>query len=178
MGGKLEVETAPGHGSRFFFFLLMPKVEAPAATADTTRPVKADLGLQILVVEDNGVNRTILAAQLAQLGCQHRMAADGEEALALLGTEPAPDLILMDCHMPRLDGWEATRRLRSWAGDPDPVRRRAASVPVIALTAAALPDERRRCLETGMNEFLTKPVKLAELHDMLRRFAPAPDVAG
>jgi CheY-like chemotaxis protein len=58
------------------------------------------------------------------------------------------------------------------------VRRRAASVPVIALTAAALPDERRRCLETGMNEFLTKPVKLAELHDMLRRFAPAPDVAG
>jgi CheY-like chemotaxis protein len=87
-------------------------------------------------------------------------------------------VVLMDCHMPNLDGWEATRRLRAWAGDSDPMRRQVAAIPVIALTAAALPEEQQRCRDAGMNEFVSKPVKLAELHRVLAQFnSPAPKAA-
>jgi len=174
MGGKLEVESAPGHGSRFFFTLALPCVSAPLPDAPVAAPLKADLRLHVLVAEDNAVNRSILAAQLKQLGCRYSMAHDGEEALAALASASLPDVILMDCHMPKLDGWETTRRLRSWSGDPQALRQRAATIPVVALTAAALPEERQRCIDAGMNEFLSKPVRLAELHDVLRRFTPAP----
>jgi CheY-like chemotaxis protein len=110
------------------------------------------------------------------------MAIDGEEALAALQQDPLPDVILMDCHMPRLDGWETTRQIRGWAKESDPLRRRAASIPIIALTAAALPEERNRCLEAGMNDFLAKPIKLAEIRRALaplaRPYRAAPAAAG
>jgi CheY-like chemotaxis protein len=73
--------------------------------------------------------------------------------------------------MPKLDGWETTRRIRSWAGEPDALRRTASLLPIIALTAAALPEEQARCTAAGMNQFLSKPVKLADLHRLLRPFA-------
>ncbi len=173
MGGKLEVESAPGHGSSFFFTLAFPRTVAPVADLSVLETVKADLGLRILMVEDNAVNRSILAHQLKQLGCQHTIARDGEEALTALAGGPLPDLILMDCHMPNLDGWEATRRLRGWADAPDATKQRASKLPIIALTAAALPEERQRCLDAGMNEFLSKPIRLAELHKILVRYTSA-----
>jgi CheY-like chemotaxis protein len=117
------------------------------------------------------VNRSIIGAQLKQLGCDYVMARDGEEALIALLAGARPDVILMDCHMPKLDGWETTRRLRSWASNDDPAQQRLAAIPIIALTAAALPEERQRCLEAGMDRFLPKPVRLAELRDMLQCFA-------
>ncbi|MBS0631301.1 MAG: response regulator [Verrucomicrobia bacterium] len=172
MHGKLEVESAPGHGSAFFFTLTLPRVARPTIDAPATQTIKADLGLRVLVVEDNAVNRSILSAQLNQLGCQHSMANDGAEALAALAGGLAPDVILMDCHMPNLDGWAATRQLRTWTAEAEPVKQQAATIPVIALTAAALPEERRRCIEAGMNEFVAKPVRLAELLAMLRRITP------
>ncbi|HWA87383.1 MAG TPA: ATP-binding protein [Opitutus sp.] len=176
MGGELEVESAPGRGSRFFFRLHLARAAVPAEEAPAAPAVESGLGLQVLIAEDNAVNRTLLTAQIQRLGCTCALAGDGEEALAALAAEPMPALILMDCHMPRLDGWEATRRIRSWANDGDPVRRRAAGIPIIALTAAVLPEERRRCIDAGMNDFLGKPVKLAELRGVLRRYAPT--VAG
>ena len=109
--------------------------------------------------------------QLAQLGCRVTMAGDGVEALAALGKPPAPDVILMDCHMPNLDGWETTRRIRGLAREADEFRRQLSLTPVIALTAAALPEERARCQASGMNEFISKPVKVGELHAVLRRYA-------
>jgi signal transduction histidine kinase/CheY-like chemotaxis protein len=172
MGGNLEVESAVGSGSRFYFTLALPGVVAPSAEAVVPASYMGARGLTVLLVEDNPVNQKILAAQLSQLGCRHTLARDGAEALAILGREPAPDVVLMDCHMPNLDGWEATRRLRAWAGDADAVRRHAAALPVVALTAAALPEEQERCRVAGMNEFISKPVKLADLHGVLARFAP------
>jgi signal transduction histidine kinase/CheY-like chemotaxis protein len=173
MGGTLEVESAEGRGSCFHFSLALPRADAPEQAAAAPAGLVLPRGLTVLIAEDNPVNRSILGAQLTQLGCRFTAAHDGAQALAALAAGPAPDVILMDCHMPNLDGWEATRRLRAWAGDSDPVRRRAAETPVVALTAAALPEERQRCLDAGMNEFLSKPVKLAELQGVLARFAPA-----
>jgi len=170
MGGELEVESAPGKGSVFFFALSFPRVTTPVIEAPMAK-INAHLGLDVLVVEDNPMNRAILAAQLARLGCRHTVALDGQEALTALARAPAPDLVLMDGHMPNLDGWETTRRIRAWFDDENPQLRRAAVVPIVALTAAALPEERWRCLDAGMNEFLAKPVRLADLHNVLRRYA-------
>jgi CheY-like chemotaxis protein len=125
------------------------------------------LNLRVLVAEDNAVNRKILAKQLSELGCPFTMAADGEEALQALQSEPLPDAILMDCHMPRLDGWETTRRIRQWATSASLLEQRAATIPVIALTASAYPAERARCKDAGMNGFIAKPLKLAELEQAL-----------
>ena len=173
MGGHLEVESHPGRGSAFFFSLTMPRIELLAPSPAPAAKLKADLGLQVLVVEDNAVNRRLLAVQLGQLGCRHTMAEDGEAALAALESSPPPDVILMDCHMPRLDGWETTRRLRGWSADPSATRQHLSALPVIALTAAALPEERQRCLDAGMNQFVSKPVRLSELHEALRNITPA-----
>jgi signal transduction histidine kinase len=171
MGGRIDVESAPGQGSIFRASLplqpIAPRAEQPAAPA----PPLAKLNLRVLVAEDNAVNRKILGAQLTQLGCGFSIVVDGAAALDALQHAPLPDLVLMDCHMPTLDGWETTRRLRSWATDGDPLRQRASKLPVIALTAAALPEERQRCEDAGMNGFLAKPVKLADLQRVLAGYA-------
>jgi hypothetical protein len=121
----------------------------------------------VLVVEDNAVNRKVLGRQLAQLGCEFTMAVDGEDALATLAREPQPDVILMDCHMPNLDGWETTRRLRGWSASSDAAQKAAAEIPIVALTASAYPEERARCRDAGMNDFIAKPVRVAELAQAL-----------
>jgi signal transduction histidine kinase/CheY-like chemotaxis protein len=172
MRGRLEVESAPDRGSVFHFTIPLPPVTAAAAAPIAAQPfLSAPLNLGILVAEDNAINRKILVRQLEKLGCRVTMANDGEETLASLQRGPLPDVILMDCHMPRLDGWETTRQIRRWSTASDPLRHQAAALPVIALTAAALPEERKRCLEAGMNDFLTKPAKLAELERVLRPYS-------
>ncbi len=173
MGGRLQAESIPGHGSVFYFTVPL-RVIAPVS--DVVTPPKqplASLGLRVLVAEDNAMNRKILAAQLAALGCRCTMAVDGEALLIALQQEPLPDVVLMDCHMPNLDGWEATRRIREWRSEVNAsaLQLQAATLPIVALTAAALPEERIHCLDAGMNDFLAKPVKLADLHRALQPFA-------
>jgi signal transduction histidine kinase/CheY-like chemotaxis protein len=170
MGGSLQVESTPGQGAQFYFTLTLPTAAAPqpAAAAPSTEP---RLSLRVLVAEDNPVNQKIIASQLTRLGCTFTLVGHGEEVLAALERDPLPDVILMDCHMPVLDGWATTSRIRAWTGAPIPTHAAAAVLPIIALTAAALPEEQARCLAAGMNQFLSKPVKLAELHRMLRPFS-------
>jgi CheY-like chemotaxis protein len=109
---------------------------------------------KILLVEDNEMNRDMLSRRLIKKGYELVMALDGEQAIALAGSE-APDLILMDISLPGVDGWEATRRLKAM---PD-----TQSIPIIALTAHAMAGDREKCLDAGCDDYDTKPVEFPRL---------------
>ena len=118
---------------------------------------------RVLLVEDNPVNQMVAKGMLVKLGYQVQVAAHGAEALEMLEQEPI-DLILMDCNMPVMDGYEASRRIRN--------NGRWLQLPIIALTANALPDERERCRAAGMNDYLAKPFRREELAAMLDTWLP------
>ncbi|GIK99997.1 MAG: hypothetical protein BroJett029_42060 [Alphaproteobacteria bacterium] len=170
MGGRLELDSTPGQGSTFAFVIPLTPGQPGAGPAAAAGPLP-QLRLRVLVAEDNDTNRRIITRQLQQLGCEAELTHDGEALLARLSTEPRPDMVLMDCHMPNLDGWEATRRIRAWAAETPGPRQAAASLPILALTAATMPGEQARCREAGMDGFVAKPVRLAELASALRPYA-------
>jgi CheY-like chemotaxis protein len=117
----------------------------------------------VLVVEDNNVNQLVVLGQLQRLGHEAVVASGGIPALDLVRDEVF-DLVLMDCQMPDIDGYTATRRIRQLEGA-------AARVPIIAITAHALPGEREKCLAAGMNDYLAKPVSLEQLGAVIRLWA-------
>ncbi|MBZ0153876.1 MAG: response regulator [Planctomycetes bacterium] len=137
-------------------------------TASTANNPAAHAALpcrRVLVVEDNAINQTVARRMLEQLGQTVHLAGNGIEALAAL-QQASFDLVLMDCQMPEMDGFEATRRIR--AGEAPP------RLPIIALTANSLKGDRERCLAAGMDDYLSKPIRMADLSTLLRRWlAPA-----
>ncbi len=116
----------------------------------------------VLVAEDNEINRRVLAGMLRRVGCQPTFAVDGREALQLV-QQKVFAMVLMDCQMPEMDGFEATRRMRALGGA-------FVNLPIIALTANVLPADREACLQAGMNDFLGKPVKLDVLRAAILRW--------
>jgi two-component system, sensor histidine kinase and response regulator len=122
-------------------------------------------GPRVLLAEDNPFNQKVAIAMLRLLGCRVELAATGVEAVAL-ARDGGFDLVLMDCQMPTMDGYEATRRIR---GLPGP----AAAVPIIAMTANALSDDRKACFAYGMDDFLAKPVTKSMLSEMIRKWMAA-----
>jgi CheY-like chemotaxis protein/HPt (histidine-containing phosphotransfer) domain-containing protein len=135
----------------------------PRRASPSMADLEAELGTsRVLVVEDNPVNLQVAMAMLRRLGCRVISAADGAEALEELSHNQY-DLVLMDCQMPVMDGLEATRRLRVREGN-------GRRTPVVALTAGALVDDRRSCLEAGMDGFLTKPVQPEALAQAVRQW--------
>ncbi len=136
-------------------------VAAATAVADEWRPTR---GGRVLLAEDNPVNQQVGLAMLAKLGIAVRVANDGEEAVKLAATE-AFDLILMDCHMPVLDGYEASAAIRASEHAP--------RVPIVALTANVMEGNRERCLAAGMDDFLAKPYALEQLQSTLQRWMAA-----
>jgi PAS domain S-box-containing protein len=128
--------------------------------------------LNILVAEDNNINRRLAVFMLETLGHRFALAANGREAVAA-AMQGDFDVILMDCHMPEIDGYEAAQMIRRWEVETH----RSPIVRIVALTAAALPGERERCLACGMNHYLVKPVGLEELKSAIEcdDEAPAPD---
>jgi CheY-like chemotaxis protein/anti-sigma regulatory factor (Ser/Thr protein kinase) len=134
---------------------------APASTAPATVPPP---GLKILVAEDNLVNQKVAARFFAKLGHKVDLVANGIEAVRALERE-AYDLIFMDCQMPELDGYEATRRIRTESADsPRPIR-------IIAMTANAMQGDREKCLEAGMDDYIAKPIDLKSLQAAIERNA-------
>ncbi|MGE8457594.1 MAG: response regulator, partial [Pseudomonas alloputida] len=118
---------------------------------------------RILLVEDNPVNQLVAKGMLAKLGCQVQLATQGAEALELLAREEF-DLVLMDCNMPVMDGYEASRRIRQSGRWPE--------LPIVALTANAMPEERERCRAAGMNDYLAKPFRREELLALVDHWVP------
>lgn len=165
MRGSLTVDSAPGVGSCFRFEMLLPWEEEGAVRKPETLP--SIIRARILVVEDNPVNQMVAEGMLRHLGCQVEIVGDGEAALQRLEQAAASyDLVLMDCQMPGMDGFEATRRWRA--------REAGRHLPVIALTAHALEGAAEACLAAGMDAVLTKPFRRQELAEVLRQWL-APD---
>jgi len=165
-GGKVSVVSAPDAGARFTVALPLNRntvtlaVQAHATSTNPfTAPVMPGEPL-ILVAEDHPTNRLLLDRHLRSRGCRVIFATNGQEAIErVLADHPA--LVLMDVQMPVLDGLEATRRLRA-----NPL---TAGIPIIILTALAMPEDRLRCLEAGANAYLSKPLQLAELDRLMHK---------
>ncbi|EPJ6838502.1 ATP-binding protein [Stenotrophomonas maltophilia] len=136
------------------------------ASADNEQPAATlpPLHLRVLLVEDNTVNRMVAEQLLRVFQCEVRNAADGEQALAAL-REGDVDIVLMDCQMPVLDGYAATRRWRAEEAETGRAR-----LPIIAMTANAMAGDRERCLQAGMDDYLSKPIARATLHALLQRW--------
>ncbi|MCA9797862.1 MAG: response regulator, partial [Candidatus Eremiobacteraeota bacterium] len=131
---------------------------------DPVQQPQFDQRSQVLLVEDNAINRQVATELLESLGAQVRTATNGLEAIAEVQSR-APDLILMDVQMPELDGIEATRRIKA--------DKELARIPIVALTAHAMAHDRERFLQAGMDDYLSKPIEESELLRALNRWLPA-----
>ncbi len=141
---------------------------AAAESAQASHRLAPLEGMRVLVAEDNTVNQKVALHLLARLGCRAEAVANGAEALAAAKRIPY-HAILMDCHMPEMDGYEATIAIR--ASEEGTGRR----IPIIAMTASAMQGDREKCIASGMDDYVAKPVKPDELRDALLRFRRAPD---
>jgi two-component system, sensor histidine kinase len=168
LGGELGMSSTVGVGSIFWFELSVVPVSREEAAMVAAKIVAEETlpRYRILLVEDNKVNQIVASRFLARLGQQVEIANDGAEAVAITRGQIF-DLILMDMQMPVMDGIEATRRIIAEGGP-------CASTPIIAMTANASDDDRRRCMDAGMQGFESKPVTLERLKQMIA-FATTPD---
>ena len=172
MGGSISVQSTQGVGSEFTVVVPLRISRSPAALPEQAGEEAAGKGgirfegKRILLVEDTETNQMIAEAILTGVGLEVEIAGDGAIALDMMESRPAGyyDLVLMDIQMPNMDGYEATRRIRSM-GDPS-----KAGIPIIALTANAFGEDRAKAFEAGMNEHLAKPYDIPKVMEMLRRF--------
>jgi signal transduction histidine kinase len=172
MGGSCGVESSVGVGSTFWFTLPLEAAEETAVAVSTPLmqnqrepAVLAPLPLRVLVAEDNEVNQLVVRGFLTALDCECTVVANGQLAVDALCGDHSFDVVMMDWQMPELDGLEATRLVRAYEAAHGLVR-----TPIVALTANALGGDRDRCMEAGMDDFLSKPFQLKELQRTLQRW--------
>ncbi|MEJ7592165.1 MAG: ATP-binding protein [Planctomycetaceae bacterium] len=188
MGGRIGIDSAIGHGSTFWFEVPVQLSESTTdvdslITVTAQKPIEStvadepnfrqaeippQLSGHVLVVEDNRINQMFVEEILKHFGCTCDLAEDGEDAVAAVQGQQY-DLVLMDCQMPVMDGFNATRAIRRWeAGSTDSRR-----IPNIALTANAVSGDRERCVEAGMDDYLTKPLNSNLLLTTLLQHLPS-----
>ena len=172
MGGEIGVESTPGHGSTFWFNVVLEPPQTPRAS-DQPRKKLSDLaadsgpagGQHILLAEDSPVNQMVAKGILEKMGHQVDVVDNGLKAITAL-KDTDYDFVLMDCQMPEMDGYKATRMLRDpTTGVLNP------SIPVIAMTAHAMTGDKDKCLEAGMNDYIAKPFKINELRGAIKRWS-------
>jgi signal transduction histidine kinase/ActR/RegA family two-component response regulator len=171
MGGSMWVESEPGHGAAFNFTILAETAELAAPPSATPAAAAAEglPALRVIVADDNPVNRKIALTFLKRLGYRADAAANGIELLDCL-RGAVYDVVFMDVQMPEMDGLEATRHIRAELPPPRQPR-------IVAMTAAAFPEDRARCLGAGMDDYVSKPMGMEELANVLRRARPLADGA-
>ena len=161
MGGEIQVESELNQGARFIFTCPLETVAGSVQpeTDPLDRRERRTYDRRVLVVDDNPTNRLVAQRMLQRLGCEVQCADDGRDAVQK-AREHAFDLILMDVAMPVMDGYEATREIR----DMDEA---IARTPIVAMTAYAMPGDRERCLDAGMDDYVTKPMRIGEVERVL-----------
>lgn len=166
MHGNLGIESEVGKGSKFWFVLPLGIASVETDAVSAAKPVdnKVELKGRVLLVEDNPVNQMVAKKMLEKVGLQSVLAINGREALDYLAQEEF-DAVLMDCQMPEMDGFEATRLWREHEQQSSLAR-----MPIIAMTANVMEGDRERCLQSGMDDYLGKPVRQAELGQVLHRW--------
>lgn len=168
MGGEIGVESRKGDGATFWFTVAASRVAAATGRKADTAPATAErphhAGLRVLVAEDNRTNQKVIGTLLQLAQIRTRIVDNGAEAVAALQEEDF-DLVLMDHQMPEMDGPEATRAIRAMAPPKG-------AVPIIAVTANSMKGDRERYLSAGMNDYISKPVNMTALMDMVDKWAP------
>jgi signal transduction histidine kinase len=162
MGGDITAQSDLGKGSTFTFGLVLGVATRRSTMPAPSDPVPVFYQGRVLLVEDNADNQYLAQQMLTRFGCQVEIVGDGREALERLGSSTY-DLVLMDCHMPNMNGYDATREIRKRETN-------GRRTTIVALTASVLPEERARCIEVGMDDYVAKPFSSQDLQQVLERW--------
>lgn len=171
MHGSLGVASESGKGSRFWVeiaFEIPQQVSPDQGVAATPLPSDVPLRGHVLLVEDNPVNQLVAKKMLEKLGISFELASNGQEAVDRIQAGHEFDLVLMDCQMPVMDGYAATDEIRKREQSDTQTR-----LPVVAMTANAMDGDREKCIAAGMDDYVSKPVKMTELRSVLQKWLPA-----
>lgn len=184
MHGKISVKSTELVGSIFEFTALFKKADMDNAEYQLTRidsenapnvdtTTISDQKVNVLLVEDNAINQEVARTMFEKMGCNINVSADGRQVVEYFTrhTNHDVDIIFMDCQMPNMDGYETTKNLKLiWEGHPN------ATVPIIALTASSMPDDKKRCINVGMDDYMAKPVSYDSLLATLVKWLPDKDI--
>ena len=157
MGGKVEVESKIGEGAVFRIHLTVTATEPlaiPESRLDAQQKLPPSQHLRVLVADDNRVNRMVLQGLLKKVDCETHFVENGVQAVNSV-SQNTYDLVLMDCFMPQMDGFEATKKIRKDLGDTAPI--------IVAITASSEEADKERCMEAGMDGFLSKPIRSSSI---------------